>query len=76
MPCPSYTHMHLIPSVDSLTSFTPILNLSLCSEDEAKLGARRLARCLQKIGFKVDLYPLYLTYIYSIFLFVSVGQWV
>ncbi|XP_076874753.1 TATA box-binding protein-like 1 isoform X1 [Brachyhypopomus gauderio] len=24
-----------------------------CSEDEAKIGARRLARCLQKIGFKV-----------------------
>lgn len=23
------------------------------SEDEAKLGARRLARCLQKLGFKV-----------------------
>lgn len=25
----------------------------LLSEDEAKLGARRLARCLQKLGFKV-----------------------
>lgn len=25
----------------------------LFSEDEAKLGARRLARCLQKLGFKV-----------------------
>lgn len=27
--------------------------LFLFSEEEAKLGARRLARCLQKIGFKV-----------------------
>lgn len=25
------------------------------SEDEAKLGARRLARCLQKLGFKVGM---------------------
>lgn len=33
---------------------TSILDLSLHSEDEAKLGARRLARCLQKIGFKVN----------------------
>lgn len=28
--------------------------LFLFSEEEAKLGARRLARCLQKIGFKVS----------------------
>lgn len=30
----------------------------LLSEDEAKLGARRLARCLQKLGFKVRMTPL------------------
>ncbi|KAK3519344.1 hypothetical protein QTP70_024783 [Hemibagrus guttatus] len=35
------------------TSSMSLLDLSLRSEDEAKLGARRLARCLQKIGFKV-----------------------
>lgn len=36
---------------------------SCCSEEEAKLGARRLARCLQKLGFKVGISttPFYFT---------------
>ncbi|KAL7865012.1 hypothetical protein AOLI_G00164320 [Acnodon oligacanthus] len=37
----------------SIWSSGKIICTGATSEDEAKLGARRLARCLQKIGFKV-----------------------
>ncbi|CAI5683580.1 TATA box-binding protein-like 1 [Oreochromis niloticus] len=37
----------------SIWSSGKIICTGATSEDEAKLGARRLARCLQKLGFKV-----------------------
>ncbi|KAI2649626.1 TATA box-binding protein-like 1 [Labeo rohita] len=37
----------------SIWSSGKIICTGATSEEEAKLGARRLARCLQKIGFKV-----------------------
>lgn len=46
--------LHAKPYTVYSMALTPLSPL-LFSEDDAKLGARRLARCLQKLGFKVKI---------------------
>lgn len=40
------------------------------SEDQAKVGARRLARCLQKLGFKVKVIAYETLMIYIVLVYV------